>query len=107
MVNGIEDKFLIAESESDFNCNSWKDVIISEVTNSKFKELDFDCPDKDSDGNPIYRLYAQEKVKLPENKGNKLPAGAIAGIVIGVVVVVGAVIFLLVYFLVFKKEKQQ
>ena len=103
MIDGSEgpllaqNKFLIVESYKEINCDKWKGIITSSVTQSKIKKFDYECfPEND-----IYYIYAKQK----EDKGSKLSPAAIAGIVIGCVVVVGVVVFLLVYFLVIKKKK--
>lgn len=97
-----QEKFLIAESRIEFNCDeAWKNAITNKAVGSKINQ--YVCiKENDIYNNEVYRLYAQEKI---EDKKNGLPPGAIAGIVIGVVVFVGLIVFLLVYFLVIKKRK--
>lgn len=98
-----DERLLIAESSQSFDCEKWK-VVENKATSSKFN--DYVCVDNEelSNGEKVFRFYAQEK---NNDKKNKLSPGIIAAIVIACVVVVGVIIFILIFFLVIKKRNSQ
>lgn len=87
-----EERFLIAESLDEFNCEKWREKIEIKATGTNFNDTKCTNDEINLDRKIVYRLYTLQK-KQEDKGGKKLKPAEIAGIVIAAVIVVEETIY--------------
>ncbi|KAK8898506.1 hypothetical protein M9Y10_000797 [Tritrichomonas musculus] len=94
-------KYLIAESTEEFDCEKWKVIINNEADKSNMNQ--YFCTKNETGiyGNVVYRLYG---IEGDQKKDKKLVIITIV-VVCCIIIVIALIVFIVVYFLVIKKRK--